>query len=144
MHLFGPVIPVSLLGVANSLFGVALWPFVASAILNNGSAAANRYQSLAQIPDSPPENEVQLQDLSSNYQDHSDDLQEGDLSKKNEGMLVMAYGIMSSLLNLSFAVMPVILAFAKTIAGYPGMEMGFAALSVAGIVTSIQLVRIWR
>jgi hypothetical protein len=59
-------------------------------------------------------------------------------------LLVVAYGIMTSLLNLSVAVMPAILAVMRSMAGFTGIETVFVALSIAGIFASVKLFGMWK
>ncbi len=70
--------------------------------------------------------------------------EESGKSKSNEGLLVVGYGIMTSLLNLSVAVMPAILAVTRTMAGFTGIETVFVALTIAGIFASASLFRMWK
>lgn len=141
MQSFGPLIPISLLGVGNGLFGVAFWPFVASVILHRALPEPGRYAPLRQ-PFASDDHELRPYSLAD--QDHDLDNQEMGTGKNNESLLVVGYGIMTSLLNLSIAVMPAILAVVQTIAGYMGLETVFVALTIAGVFASVRLITIWK
>lgn len=154
LQLLGPIVPVSLLGLGNGLFGTAFWPCVATIILENALPMPGRYEPVPQhfnpgighelsfIPHQPDSHYTADQFSRS----HNVDLDEegSGKPKSSEDLLVVAYGIMTSLVNLSVATMPAILAITKTMAGFTGIETVFVALSIGGIFASLRLVGIWK
>jgi hypothetical protein len=150
LQVFSPIIPVSLLGVANGLFGTAFWPCVATIILKHALPVPGRYELLHQQADSTSTHEMvgfpQDSDITGRDSESNDDVddEESGRSKSNEDLLVVAYGIMTSLLNLSVAVMPAILAVMRSMAGFTGIETVFVALSIAGIFASVKLFGMWK
>lgn len=165
MHALGPLLPISLLGITNGLFAVAFLPIVASSILNDALPIPGRYKHLRphqHTGDHESSSSIYLAPILRNLDspiepydssddgderrtfnrghDDDDDREAGG-EKSKEALLVVGYGIMTSATNLSVAVMPVILAITKTIAGYTGLETVFAGLAAAGVFTSAQLVR---
>jgi len=149
LQVFSPIIPVSLLGVGNGLFGTAFWPCVATIILKHALPVPGRYELLQQQVDSTSTYEMvavsQDSDITDRDTESNDDVdEESGKSKSNEDLLVVGYGIMTSLLNLSVAVMPAILAVTRTMAGFTGIETVFVALTIAGIFASASLFRMWK
>ena len=61
--------------------------------------------------------------------------------ENNENLVVIGYGIMTSLLNLSMGIVPIILAIMESFAGYSGLEMVFVALATGSVFASARYVK---
>lgn len=137
-----PIVPLFLLGVAYALYGVAFWAALARSLLSIVESMSKKA-----ILDSSDENS------------HDDigygtirppTTSSGDLFDANEStneleeacadsLITLGYGIMTSLNNLSTAVVPIFLAKIETLVGFKGLELVFIILSLLGLCASFEL-----
>ncbi|KAK0105288.1 hypothetical protein ONS95_004328 [Cadophora gregata] len=149
-----PGLSLVALGVGYASFGTAFWPAVASCILDGQ----------AHIPESEPLSslvtdhsyEQEQQNLDGTYPEigHDSDVEIPSLREEhlpgmvtnngNEDLVVIGYGITTSLLNLSMGVVPIILAGMELLAGFTGTEMVFVALAGISLCASGKLINDWK
>jgi len=69
---------------------------------------------------------------------------DGDTQEWNSNdTLVIGYGLVTSLLNLSLTLVPIILAAVESLDGFRGMELVFVILAGIGVFASVQLAKQW-
>jgi len=146
LYINWPVVPLVFLGVGYASFGVAFWPAVAVSVLR------------IQVPVPVLAVQAQLLESRSSFQstivpeledgseDNDEDIVDSEFVneidiEKNGNLVVIAYGIMTSLLNLSMGIVPIILAVMESLAGYSGLEMVFVALATVSIFASARYVK---
>lgn len=148
-----PIIPLCLLGVAFALFGVALWAGVARCLVciqseQSRRQADSRSQGGSALAASERTGFMPRREIT-NATDRCNG--EGDplvdpqrrADCDDDGVFTLGFGIMTSLNNLSTAVVPVILAKLEELAGFTGLEAVFIALSVLGWIGSVRLAWAW-
>ncbi|KAJ5345870.1 hypothetical protein N7452_003874 [Penicillium brevicompactum] len=137
-----PIMPLCLLGVAYALYGVAFWAALARSLLSTVE-----FKSKKAILDSGDENP---HDDTGYGSIRPPTASSGDLHDANErtneleeagadGLITLGYGIMTSLNNLSTAVVPIFLAKVETLVGFEGLELVFVILSLLGLCASFEL-----
>jgi len=141
LQITGPVIPLVLLGIGYASFGVAFWPAVANSILDNPVTEPELHTPfLAANEISQGNPTLGLDGAAEELGDNASDLRKGG----GEDLVVVGYGIMTSFLNLSTGVVPILLAGMEVLAGYSGIEMVFVALATISVFASVRLVKIDR
>ncbi|TVY41987.1 Major facilitator superfamily domain-containing protein [Lachnellula occidentalis] len=158
----GAIFPLCLLGVAYALFGVAFWPSVACSILQDSSTSLlplpllddnDRTDELEEsliarlqepVDDSSPLVDRERGHIDGDREDRDEDSEVTERVGTNEDLVVIGYGILTSFLNLSMGIVPVVLAVMEVWAGYSGLEMVFVGLSVFALSASARLINIWR
>lgn len=130
-----PILPLSLLGTAYALFGVAFWTSLTRCLIcvgNTRSAAKRR-----RIVQGAPERVYGTID--------SEDANHGsDDSENHQEVITFGFGVMTSVTNLATAAIPILLAGTENFAGYAGLEMVFLALAGFGCLASVQLAWMWK
>ncbi|KAL2062259.1 hypothetical protein VTL71DRAFT_6525 [Oculimacula yallundae] len=158
LQVAGSIFPLVMLGVAYALFGTAFWPAVASCILDAPTIVPDRPELLtAYIPrhtfhltsDDP---EVILRDtalqsnaetprlsVESTYTSTYPNTETG-----NEDLVVIGYGLLTSILNVSMGVIPIILAGMENLAAFTGLEIVFVTLAGISLCAAGKLWKLER
>ncbi|KAJ3047040.1 hypothetical protein HK097_000279, partial [Rhizophlyctis rosea] len=119
-----PVFPLIFLGVSYSIYGVAIWPSIATIIQHE----EDRIREL-QLAESDP---LDIQAVS-------------DEEVEEPHMLGTAYGLSTSALNTALTIMPLIAAQIKVVfGGYWHVEMFFVGLALLGACASFVLLGVDR
>ncbi|TVY48925.1 Major facilitator superfamily domain-containing protein [Lachnellula occidentalis] len=141
LQTIGPVIPLVLLGVGYASFTVAFWPMVASIILNHIVEAPESCTPLLEASRTSYEHpNLGLDRVSGESEENLSGLGKG----ANDSLVVIGYGIMTSLLNLSMGVVPILLAGMETWCGFSGLGIVFVALATISVIASTRLVSLDR
>ncbi|KAF7181763.1 hypothetical protein CNMCM7691_001060 [Aspergillus felis] len=143
-----PILPLCLLGIAFELYGVAFWAAVAQTLVftvqswpnqNSNNSDSSRefvreggYESIRSSTDS--------EDAQGESSDLADSIHEG----HEKAIMTLGFGVMTSLLNASTAVVPILLAETEGMAGFDGLERVFLVLAVLGYLASVRLAWIWK
>ncbi|KAH8817472.1 major facilitator superfamily domain-containing protein [Xylogone sp. PMI_703] len=159
-HILGVILPLCILGTAYALYDVALWAGIASTISSEDSTDSRRRAMLFRLNDrGTASTESQIEpaydvlatvddDLDSNLENSIEEMVNPDHVEdpavEDDHMVAIGYGIATSFLNMSSAVVSVILAAMENIAGFPGIEISFAVLGGCGCLVSINLARMWK
>lgn len=135
LRVAGCILPLSFLGIAYALYGVAFWAGLARSML----LAVSEEPSL-DLENSTPvltadEDEELDNEANSDGDTHHD--------PARDDLVTIGFGTATSLLNLSTALVPMLLAVVENHAGYSGLEMVFVALAGCGCLASMQLARMW-
>ena len=170
VHLFflfivgGPILPLCVQATAYALYGAAIWPSIAKITLGV-SVPASRIQStlieqsvslatartldgsgyfqLASADDNSDEgNELLAMELDNIKSSEAASVASefGAEEDANPDLVVIGYGIATSLMNLSLTVVPILLAGVETWAGYFGIEAVFVGLAGIGAIASMRLI----
>ncbi|KAF7169361.1 hypothetical protein CNMCM5623_002124 [Aspergillus felis] len=131
-----------------ALYGVAFWAAVAQTLVlavqswpsqNSNNSDSSRefareggYESIRSSTDS--------EDAQGESSDLADSINEG----HEKAIMTLGFGIMTSLLNASTAVVPILLAETEGMAGFDGLERVFLVLAVLGYLASVRLAWIWK
>ncbi|KAL2810090.1 major facilitator superfamily domain-containing protein [Aspergillus granulosus] len=144
-----PIIPLCLIGTADALLGVAFWGSVMRCLLS--AASPNHAHSHAQsCPDRDPGFKDGLVPLMSEELDITplSNGEEADGSSilpiHGEAVRTLGIGIMTSLTNISTAVVPVFLAVVENAAGFTGLEVVFLILGVLSCMVCVRLAWAWE
>ena len=133
-RIMGVTLPLSLLGIADALFGAALWAGLARVILHTtGPKSSPNLESREHLLSDIPEGD---RGGVSNINAVSD--------IKGEDLQAIGFGIAFAVLNLSTAVIPVPLSIIENAAGYPGLEAAFVVLAGSGCLACVALTRSYR
>lgn len=130
----GPVFPLSLLGIAYALFGVAFWTSLTRCLLFVVKSWSAKCRGIAQ---SAIERQYGTIVTDDNDQDSTE-------SAIYQEVATFGFGFMTSLLNLVSGAVPILLAGAENIGGYSGLETVFLVLAVLGCLASVHLAWIWN
>lgn len=136
----GFILPLSSLGVAYALYGTAFWAGLAQSILY-----AEDEEPLLHDESSALVSNADGDEGLSHEATNEDDIHHNPAigtAEATSDLVAMGVGIATSLLNLSTAVVPMLLAVVETYAGYPGLEITFIALAGFGCLASFQLTRV--
>lgn len=154
-----PIFSLCVLGVADALFVVALWASVPISILRSATQPATPKWKMTPLPPREVHASVRLvfeniDDDSSGEEDSDatgeallrDDAEEYEtkhniMAESNEELVVIGYGILTSLFSLCIAVVPFFLAAAESLAGYTGLELVFISLASISSLICVLLVR---
>jgi hypothetical protein len=136
----GPIFPLALLGIGYASYGVAFWPAVANSILSNPAPMPALRTPLLESSRFPQDTLTSgLDETLENNEENRDGIS-ACVAGQNEDFVVIGYGIMTSFLNLSMGMVPILLAGMETLAGYSGLEMVFVALAAISVLVSTRLV----
>lgn len=130
----GPVFPLSLLGIAYALFGVAFWTSLTRCLLFVARSWSAKSRGIVQ---SATERQYGTNVTNDDNQDSTDPV-------IYQEVITFGFGFMTSLMNLATGAVPILLAGAENIAGYMGLEMVFLVLAVLGCLTSVHLAWMWN
>ncbi|KAL4879715.1 major facilitator superfamily domain-containing protein [Aspergillus karnatakaensis] len=142
-----PLPPLSLLGAADALLTVAFWASVARCLLILSSPAhrpllsskdalsMDGYQSIPSAPEPTSPRYLFTEDEEANT---------GPDSIPGETIRTLGIGIMTSLINIATAVVPLPLAVVETLTGFAGVEGVFLGLAGAGGLVCLRLAWIYR
>jgi len=148
-HIGNPYVLLVALGTGYALYGVAFWPGVASSIMSQGSSLSER--------NSIPNRRVQddhvamagntahsFELIATNEGSDEDDGGEQDEDQKlaEPVALTIGYGLMISFINLSMALVPIVLAVMEILAGYSGLEIVFVTISTIGVISVFALPKV--
>lgn len=137
----GPLLPLILLGLGYASFAVAFWPAVASSIL---STPASGPVLISQIPllesCSPLQDNIVFEQNDEPRNDEENEIF-ADIDVDNGSLLVIGYGIMTSLLNLSMGLVPILLAIMESLASYSGVEIVFVVIATTSVFASARFVK---
>ncbi|KAL4964822.1 major facilitator superfamily domain-containing protein [Aspergillus stella-maris] len=156
-NITSPILPLILIGVADALFGVSLWASVVRCLSPKGLSKDGRhcksdmdkpllkgenmaqkggYESIRSVSsmETLADNEVDQQSTDTDIDATvmTDSLQ----TRSQTQIRTLGLGIMSSLMNLSTAAVPVPLAAMENLAGFDGVEGGLFLLGVLGVLAS--------
>ncbi|OGM48676.1 hypothetical protein ABOM_001983 [Aspergillus bombycis] len=143
MFLFkiGPILPLIFLGTAYALYGVAFWAGLARCLCDLSVPTGSGNTSISGIEHHDPYGTLHSSDHvprpSNNEEEHS--VKSTEEEAVDKGLITLGYGIMTSLLNLTTALVPVLLAGTENAAGFSGPEMVFLALAAVGCIASARL-----
>lgn len=146
----GPILPLCLLGIAYALYGVAFWAALARYLLfivESPPSAISHVPDTAQyLPPGSEHESLLCQDQTPNSLTAEEEPVENERAKitADKSLITLGYGIMTSLLNLCTALVPVSLAGAENMAGFSGVEIVFLGLTTVGCIASIQLAQGWN
>ena len=131
LRVIGPTLPLSLLGIAYALNGVALWAGLARSILH----------ASAKKPLPTLEGYTHL--LNEDREGHDEDVNESVVVSDDMGedLGAIGFGIATSVINVSTALIPMLLAGVENRVGYSGLEVVFVALASFGCLACIVLAR---
>ncbi|KAL3456577.1 major facilitator superfamily domain-containing protein [Aspergillus heterothallicus] len=143
-----PIIPLCLIGLADALIGVAFWGSVTRCLLNvsflddtvvrlNGDFYCETVYKDEIVPlmqediDIPP------------FPNEETGIPAVPIMQ-GEAMRTLGIGIMASLMNISTAVVPVLLAVVENLEGFMGLEVVFLALGLLGCMVCVKLAWAWE
>ncbi|KGO71536.1 hypothetical protein PITC_051770 [Penicillium italicum] len=133
-----PVGSMCLLGIAYALYGVAFWAGLARCLLS----VVESKTDVSDIQErSSEENEYGTIRIQTQLSDGENEEQ---WETAGDGIITLGYGIMTSLNNLSTAVVPIFLAKTENAFGFIGLEFFFLTLSLLGLFVSGGLLWSWR
>lgn len=130
----GPVFPLSLLGIAYALFGVAFWISLTRCLLFVAQSWSAKCRGIEQ---SATERQYGTIVTNDGNRDSTDPV-------IYQEVIAFGFGFMTSVMNLATGAVPILLAGAENIAGYVGLEMVFLALAVLGCLASVHLAWMWN
>ncbi|KAL5338960.1 major facilitator superfamily domain-containing protein [Aspergillus crustosus] len=144
-----PLPPLCLLGAADALLTVAFWASVARCLLILSSPQTHTpllkskdpgyktdYASL--LPSQEPPTHYSARDIEDPPTEVTTPV-----SLPGETIRTLGIGIMTSLINISTAVVPLPLAVVENGAGFGGVEGVFLGLAGVGVVVCVRLVWVW-
>ncbi|KAJ5343822.1 uncharacterized protein N7506_003646 [Penicillium brevicompactum] len=137
-----PIMPLSVLGVAYALYGVAFWAALARSLLSTVESKSKK--AILDTSDENPHDDTRYGTIrpptTSSWDLHDANERTNELEEAGaDSLITLGYGIMTSLNNLSTAVVPIFLAKVETLIGFKGLELVFIILSLLGLCTSFQL-----
>lgn len=137
-----PIMPLCLLGIAYALYGVALWAALARSLLLIVESMSTK--TLLDSPQAGIRDEIgygTVRPSTTSPEDPSGaNVRESEPRPPDaDSLIILGYGIMTSLNNLSTAVVPIFLAKVETLVGFAGLELVFFILSLLGLCTSFKL-----
>jgi hypothetical protein len=141
LNIGGPIFPLVILGIAYGLFGVAFWPAVAYCITSPKPSSSEQLLG-PRMATEEAESDIQPDGESTGVP--SDNLAPGHRPPQNDDLVLIGYGIMTTLMNMTMALVPVLLAAMETVAEDTGLELVFVALSTVGAIALVKLSRAWR
>ncbi|CZS91633.1 hypothetical protein WAI453_011823 [Rhynchosporium graminicola] len=157
MQLTGPVFPLLLLGIAYGLFGTAFWPAVASCILEAPTGVPDPELLAAFTPKQPSRLAPNISEYSQPAFNSEGAADTSRISADstftsaypfsqtgNEDLLVIGYGLMTSLLNFSMGITPIVLAGMEILAAFTGLEICFVALAGFSLCAAGKLINDWK
>ena len=135
LRVAGYILPLSFLGIGYAFYGVALWAGLAQSMLVHSEEPSLESENSTPLL-SAEEYEEELDNTAKN---------DGDTHQNptRDDLVTMGFGTATCLMNLSTAVVPMLVAVVENHAGYSGLEMVFVALASFGSLASIQLMRMW-
>lgn len=126
LRILGSLLPLTFLGMAYALYGTAFWAALAKSFVLPSAVSSDR-----------SEDRVGLMNL-----DESPDVTQGmDASSADEHntLAAVGFGLATSILNLTVAVVPILLAVLENIGGYTMLELFFIAFAGLGCMASVNL-----
>ncbi|CAG8382056.1 unnamed protein product [Penicillium salamii] len=135
-----PTLPLTMLGIAYALYGVAFWAALAQCLLSTVesiSAKENMSHSWERSIYESEYGSIQPPEPPGGFPDDPEEHEPRGTSA--ESLITLGYGIMTSLNNLSSAVIPILLAKVENVMGFTGLEVVFLILSLLGLLASLEL-----
>jgi hypothetical protein len=156
MNYSGLIVPLSVLGVGNALFSAGIWASVSVSILQAQSPAymsleleslrMEEQEHVAGSEIEEAERNLPMLEAETDTLD-SEGLLGIDSSRlvventvHGNDLVMIGYGIITSLMSISIVVVPIFLAAAEGTAGFSGLEIVFVVLASIGVCTSLGLV----
>jgi hypothetical protein len=138
----GAILPLSLIGIGNALFSAGIWASVSVSILQSQCPVAVPLE-LGPIPVEDA-SEAELEEESNLDSDRlltiTSDWPVLEDRVHGNYLVMIGYGIITSLMGVSIVVTPFFLTAAEGWAGYSGLEIVFVALASIGVFISLGLV----
>jgi hypothetical protein len=146
-----PVLPLCLLGIGDALLCVSFWASVVRCLLQVETGAETTVH--AQTPslqkdginraENDPDKlgcEPILSSADSDLDLESEEGKAGSAAEaRAEVIRTLGLGIMTSLMSVSAAVVPLLLAMMEGLAGFSGLEIVFVALAALGCLAAVRL-----
>ncbi|KAL4778258.1 hypothetical protein BJX76DRAFT_352755 [Aspergillus varians] len=151
----GPILPLCLLGTADALLGVSFWASVVRCLLeaephthahahirvpllrNRSSRDRSVYDSREPMTVFPYPKSIEEEE-EGEYGNITADTEPHPITRA-EAVRTLGLGIMTSLMNISTAVVPVPLALMENLAGLEGLEGVFLVLAGLGFLVAVRL-----
>ncbi|KAL2840779.1 hypothetical protein BJY01DRAFT_218113 [Aspergillus pseudoustus] len=145
-----PIVPLCLIGTADALLSVAFWGSVTRCLLHatHAETRASRGRETCLKDELVPLLREEMMDITPPPSTEGGEDEEVGLrevpSMQGEAMRTLGIGIMTSLMNISTAVVPAFLAVVENAAGFLGLEFVFLVLGVMGCVVCVRLAWTWE
>ncbi|KAF2130171.1 MFS general substrate transporter [Dothidotthia symphoricarpi CBS 119687] len=138
----GAILPLAMLGTAYALYGTAFWAGLARSILDAGpSQPAQRSESRVGLLESQEHDILSNETLS---ESHGSMLLDTSSDGQPDNLMAVGLGTATCFLNLSTALVPLLLAGVEQRFGYSGLEVVFITLAGCGCLASIKLAHMHR
>ncbi|PLN83017.1 major facilitator superfamily domain-containing protein [Aspergillus taichungensis] len=144
--LSSPVLPLCLLGLALALYSAALWSGLARCVLqaDHITPRPQKTHPHSPLPDDPSAPYDSAYGTFTPPHDTGEDTNANKPTPTGEGgVTALGYGIVTSVLNTSTAVVSLLLGLVENAAGFDGLEVVFVGLALAGAVACVSLGRMW-
>lgn len=145
-NLSSPVLPLCLLGLALALYTAALWSGIARCVLQANHITPRPPKPSPVVPpsdDRPAPYNSAYGTFTPPYDTSEDTHANNPISTGEGGATALGYGIVTSVLNTSTAVVSLLLGLVENAAGFDGLEVVFVGLALAGAVACVSLGRMW-
>ncbi|OKL61890.1 hypothetical protein UA08_02832 [Talaromyces atroroseus] len=129
-----PILPLSLIAIGNALFSAGIWASVSVSIMQDEDSAEMPLE-LESTENAP---EVELEEERNFDSDRLLSIPPAVEDKVHgDDLIMIGYGIITSLMGISIVVTPFFLTAAERWAGYNGLEIVFVTLASIGVLTCL-------